>query len=392
MREENAGEMSYTTDMKQILRFKPEHRKERAIIMKNQKLVLGVLGLGEGRSIISAVQQSEYYELGNICDLNEELCRQRMEEFGLDKYTVRYEDMLEDKEIDVIGIYTPDQLHAKHIMQALRAGKHVICTKPVIVGLDEAKELKECQKNSRKHVFVGQSTRFFESVKYQREMYEQQNIGELITVEAHYKNDSRWFLERDWSRQPGFSWMYNFMIHAVDLAAWYLPEIDEVFGYGAVSPNTREYGLNAEDTMTFVARDTKGRFATIEGAYGSPCLDGNVEFPIECTLRGTKGISRGGYSKFKYYERTVDEEGRHDRAETFDEKHDYYFRFEKENHHAGEYQNYIEYFARKLMKGETPKPDLEEAFHTIGILEAMKRSLESGLPVKVGSILREYGL
>lgn len=44
------------------------------------------------------------------------------------------------------------------------------------------------------------------------------------------------------------------------------------------------------------------------------------------------------------------------------------------------------------MKGETPKPDLEEAFHTIGILEAMKRSLESGLPVKVGSILREYGL
>ena len=77
MREENAGEMSYTTDMKQILRFKPEHRKERAIIMKNQKLVLGVLGLGEGRSIISAVQQSEYYELGNICDLNEERSEER---------------------------------------------------------------------------------------------------------------------------------------------------------------------------------------------------------------------------------------------------------------------------------------------------------------------------
>lgn len=360
--------------------------------MKNNKLVLGVLGLGEGRSIISAVLGNSYYELGNICDLNEELCKKRMQEFNLSKYTTRYEDMLEDDDIDVIGIYTPDQLHAKHIIQALKAGKHVICTKPVIVGLEDARELLECQKSSGRHVFVGQSTRFFESIKHQRELYENNNIGELITVEAHYKNDSRWFLERDWSRRPGFSWMYNFMIHAVDLAAWYLPEIDEVFGYGTVSANTKVYDLKVEDYMTFVAKDKSSRFATIEGAYGGPCLDGDVEFPIECTLRGTTGISRGGYSKLKYYERTMDEAGRHDKAESFDEKHDYYFRFEKENHHAGEYQNYIEYFAQALEKGETPKPDLNEAFHTIGIMEAMKRSLETGMPVKVSAVMEEYGL
>jgi len=360
--------------------------------MKNEKLVLGVLGLGEGRSIISAVLQSNDYELGNICDLNEDLCKSRCEEFGITRYTTRYEDMLEDPEIDVIGIYTPDQLHAKHIMQALKAGKHVICTKPVLVGLTEAKELLECQKASGRYVFIGQSTRFFEPIKYQRGLYEQNNIGELITVEAHYKSDSRWFLDRDWSRKPGFSWMYNFMIHAVDLAAWYLPEIDEVFGYGIISPNTEQYNLNVEDTLTFVAKDKSGKYATIEGAYGSPTLDSEVEFPIECTLRGTKGISRGGYSKLKYYERIITDQGREDRMESFEGKHDYYFRFEKENHHAGEYQNYIEYFAEQLRKNETPKPDLTEGIHTIAILESMERSLKTGQPVKVSSLMKEYGL
>jgi predicted dehydrogenase len=182
------------------------------------------------------------------------------------------------------------------------------------------------------------------------------------------------------------------MIHAVDLAAWYLPEIDEVFGYGIISPNTLQYNLKVEDTLTFVAKDKSGKFATIEGAYGSPTLNSEVEFPIECTLRGTKGISRGGYSKLKYYERTITDEGREDRMESFEDKHDYYFRFENENHHAGEYQNYIEYFAAMLRKNETPKPDLTEGIHTIAILEAMERSLKTGQPVKVSSLMKEYGL
>jgi Predicted dehydrogenases and related proteins len=360
--------------------------------MRDNKLVLGVLGLGEGRSIISAVLQSKDYELGNICDLNEDLCKKRLAEFGLTKYTTRYEDMLEDCEIDVIGIYTPDQLHAKHIMQALNAGKHVICTKPLMIGLEQANALLDCQKKSGRFVFIGQSTRFFEPIKHQRELYEQNNIGELITMETHYKSDSRWFLERDWSHKPGFSWIYNFMIHAVDLAAWYLPEIDEVFGYGTISPNTRKHHLNAEDTLTFVAKDTNGKFATIEGAYGSPCLNSEVEFPIECTLRGTDGISRGGYSRLKYYERIETEKGREDKMETFEDKHDYYFRFENENHHAGEYQNYIEYFAKMLRQNQIPKPDLAEGIHTIAIIEAMQSSLKTGKPVKVSSLLKEYGL
>ena len=266
----------------------------------------------------------------------------------------------------------------------------------------------ECQKKTGKKVFIGQSTRFFESVLQQRKMYESGDIGELVTLEAHYKSDSRWFLDRPWSKKAGFSWMYNFMIHAVDLATWYLPEIEEVFGYGVVSPNTKEFGLNVEDTLTFLAKDKSGIYATIEGSYATPCLNKQLEFPIECTLRGTKGISRGGYNQLVMHHKALKKQLPDDkkcyaldsRSEDFydeetyhyEEKHDYYFRFEGETHHAGEYQNYIDYFANMLLMDKTPLPDLKEGIHTIGIMEAMSRSLQTGKPVRVADILKEYGL
>lgn len=266
----------------------------------------------------------------------------------------------------------------------------------------------ECQKQTGKKIFIGQSTRFFEPVMQQRKQFESGALGELVTLEAHYKSDSRWFLDRSWSRTAGFSWMYNFMIHAVDLAAWYLPDIEEIFGYGVVSPNTKEFGLNIEDTLTFLAKDTSGLYATIEGSYTTPCLNKEIEFPIECTLRGTNGISRGGYSQFALYQKALKKdlpEGRKcysagaqskdffdEQTFHYDEKHDYYFRFEGESHHAGEFQNYIDYFAEMMLAGRTPLPDLKEGIHTIGIMEAMSRSLQTGKPVRIDAILKEYGL
>ena len=80
--------------------------------MTMKKLGIGILGLGEGRSTMSAALQSDCYDLITICDRNEELCRQRANEFGFNNWTTEYDDMLNDPRIDVIGIYTPDHLHS----------------------------------------------------------------------------------------------------------------------------------------------------------------------------------------------------------------------------------------------------------------------------------------
>lgn len=147
---------------------------------------LGILGLGEGRSTISAALKSEHWELVKICDLNEDLCKKRAKEFDFHNYTLRYEDLLSDSEIDVIGIYTPDKFHATHIAMALKAGKHVVCTKPLIDDLSKAPELIQLCKESGKKVFVGQSSRFFEPMKCQRIDFESGEIGELVTIEVFF--------------------------------------------------------------------------------------------------------------------------------------------------------------------------------------------------------------
>ena len=188
---------------------------------------LGILGLGEGRSTMSAALQSDKWTLHKICDLNEELCRKRAKEFDFHNYTTRYEDLLEDPEIDVIGIYTPDKFHAQHIKMALQAGKHVVCTKPLIDDLSKAQELIDLCEQTGKRVFVGQSSRFFEPMKRQRADFEAGEIGELVTVEAYYHADHRWFLGKGWSLEESFKWLYGGMSHPIDLVRWYLPYIVE---------------------------------------------------------------------------------------------------------------------------------------------------------------------
>ncbi|WJH33813.1 Gfo/Idh/MocA family oxidoreductase [Paenibacillus sp. CC-CFT747] len=286
---------------------------------------LGVIGLGEGRSIISAALQSERWELINVCDLNEEVCRARREEFGLSRYTLSYEDLLNDPEIEVIAIYTPDQLHGRHIRQALEAGKHVIVTKPLLHSLEEASSLLDAAKKAGKLVFVGQSSRFFEPMIHQRKDYEAGRHGEVDTVEAYYISDARWFLKRDWSRQKGFSWMHNFLSHPVDLAKWYLPGIEEVFGYGHSSRVNQEYGLTSPDTLRFLLRDGEGRIAQVSGSYTKPTLR-QVDSGIGCTLRGSAGTSRALYSKLLYHTHFA---GEGPMTHSYEEKHPYYFRFEE---------------------------------------------------------------
>lgn len=351
---------------------------------------LGVIGLGEGRSIMSAALQSDQWELVQVCDLNEQLCKEREQEFQFSNWTTSYEEMLANPSIDVIAIYTPDQLHFKHIMQAIKAGKHAICTKPVLPSLDDAPQLLEAMSQTDRTLFIGQSSRFFEPMRHQRKDFEAGKHGDVSVVESHYITDGRWFLEKGWSKQAGFSWMHGFMIHAVDLIRWYLPDVSEVSGYGVISSNSREHNLETWDSLRFIARNEAGQIATIAGDYTIPTLGQHIEPSIACYIRGTNGSSRAEYSNLNYHTRFTGESAQ---TYTFEEMADYYFRFEGRSHHAGEYQNYIEYFADCLDNGVRPLPDAKEAIHTLAFMEAMTRSIErGGTPVKLAEVLAEYGL
>jgi predicted dehydrogenase len=110
---------------------------------------------------------------------------------------------------------------------------------------------------------------------------------------------------------------------------------------------------------------------------------------MTCILRAANGASQADYHELRYAWRLGDENA----VETWEEEQaDYYFRFEGRTHHAGEYQNYIEYVARCLAAGETPKPDAREGVGTVAVLVALERAAATGQPVRVADVLAEAGL
>jgi predicted dehydrogenase len=348
---------------------------------------IGILGLGEGRSTMSAVLQSSKLKLKMICDQNLELCRQRADEFKVYDYTTDYQEMLDDASIDIIAIYTPDHLHAEHVKRALQHNKHVVCTKPFIDDLSKANELLQLQQKTGKKVFVGQSSRFFEPMKRQRKDYEAGLIGELTTVEAYYHADHRWFLEKPWSLQQTFKWLYGGLSHPVDFIRWYLPNIEEVMGYGMLSSNGKKGGLKNADTMHFIFKATDGRIARVSGVYTGPVQPVTRDSEMSCILRGTEGCSQGDYMDLRY---AITDRTGEERMITWEHKLKHYFRFEGKSHHAGEYQNYLEYFVDSIEENFTAYPDLKEGIGTIAVLQAMDKSLQTGVPVKVKDILKEH--
>ena len=353
-------------------------------------LKIGILGLGEGRSTMSAALKSSKIELIKVCDINEEMCKKRAHEFGFNNYTTDYAELLSDPEIELIAIYTPDHLHGNHIIEALKHNKHVICTKPLIDDLGQAKDIIELANKSGKRVFVGQSSRFFEPAKRQRKDFEEGLIGELITIESHYNADHRWFLDKPWALSEAFKWLYGGLSHPIDFIRWYLPNISEVMGYGMISSNGLKAGLKNEDTMHFIFKATDGRIARVSGVYTSPIQPAQRESGMSCILRGTEGASQADYHELRYAITSRDGE---EKIVTWGDKElNHYFRFEGQSHHAGEYQNYLEYVADSIERGFIAYPDLKEGIVTVALMQAMDKSLKTGLPVKVADILKNYDL
>ncbi len=111
-------------------------------------------------------------------------------------------------------------------------------------------------------------------------------------------------------------------------------------------------------------------------------------------LRAANGASQADYHDLRYAWSLAPSGSKEERSsvETFEDQSGNYFRFGGHSHHAGECQNYIEYFARCLASGETPKPDVEEGIVTVALMQAMEEAANSGMAVKVREVLARAGL
>jgi predicted dehydrogenase len=104
--------------------------------MSNIKTV-AVVGAGIGRSHITEgyLNNPDKFRVVAVCDLDVDKMTKLADEFGIERRTTKYDELLAMDDLDIIDICTPPMVHYPMIMAGLRAGKHLVCEKPLVGSL-----------------------------------------------------------------------------------------------------------------------------------------------------------------------------------------------------------------------------------------------------------------
>lgn len=119
-------------------------------------------------------------------------------ELNVDRVSADYEQLLKDPAIDAVHVCTPNALHFPIAKAALKAGKHVLCEKPLATSVAEARELVELARASELRNCTFQNLRFYPMIQQARAMCQSGDLGEILIVQGTYSQD--WLLyDTDWN-------------------------------------------------------------------------------------------------------------------------------------------------------------------------------------------------
>ncbi len=202
--------------------------------MNNKTLTVGIIGLSIGKLHAEAVSKTENARITWICDLDEKLLSEMKETFSVPNTCTDYRDMLKDTELDCVIIGSPDQLHRRMAEDALAAGKHVLCEKPLALTREDIEAIVAAAEKSDKKFMVGQVCRYTPGFIKAKELIDAGEIGELTFVESEYAHDYEKILTgvHSWRQDPLRYGIVGGGCHAVDLLRWIAgnPTLIEAFG------------------------------------------------------------------------------------------------------------------------------------------------------------------
>lgn len=163
----------------------------------NDQINLGLIGSGiQGIYDTTAALQVEGVKLVAVCDLYTGRLDRAKELWGNDLFTTRdYRKLLERKDIDAVIVAAPDHWHKKITIDALKAGKHVYCEKPMVQNFDEGKDIIEAQKSSGKLCQVGSQNMSSLGNEKAKQLYEDGAIGDIVMLDMQ---NNRYSAEGAW--------------------------------------------------------------------------------------------------------------------------------------------------------------------------------------------------
>lgn len=348
-----------------------------------RSLGLGVLGLHEGRTLLLAMNRTSKIHAVAACDVNPEKIEACRRELPGIFYTSRYEEMLARPDVRIIAIYTPDSMHADHIIAAFEAGKDVICTKPIVNSFEDAQRVLEAGRRTGRRLMVGQSSRFFEPFRRQRGAFERGEMGSPELIDAHYIHRMDWYYEKSPWVAKETDWVFLGLSHPVDLVTWYLGPIKSVQAIATRSELGARYNISGPDVYIVNLISKAGRVGRAMGHYGCHELP-TARNCIELMLYGSKGSSLAQYHDMKYIHTAPD--GTEVTQDHLYAGRHYYFNSEVHGMHYGEFANYAEYFADAILNNTPNSPDLEEGVRTLCVMDAIRRSARENRQVDVVDI------
>jgi predicted dehydrogenase len=151
------------------------------------KLKIGIIGSGgiaQSCHIPGYRSMPDDCEVIWACDSNQDTAKTASEKFGIPRWTTDYREVLNDPEVDAVSIATPNKFHMQPTIEALRAGKHVLCEKPLAMDGDEARQMVRVARETGKILQVALQMRFGGPAQFTKRFIESGAMGDIYYARA----------------------------------------------------------------------------------------------------------------------------------------------------------------------------------------------------------------
>ncbi|MBR1585766.1 MAG: Gfo/Idh/MocA family oxidoreductase [Clostridia bacterium] len=248
---------------------------------------VGVIGCGMiSGNHFHALSKLDNAVLRAVCDIDEERLNQAMAEQGVPG-CADWRQLIARPDIDAVHICVPHYLHAEISIAALRAGKHVLCEKPMGVSLAEAQAMRDAARETGRTLTVCFQNRYNGASKRMKEVIEEGGLGQLQGGSAFvaWNRAEPYYTKSPWRgawKTEGGSVLINQAIHTLDLLRYLAGDL-QLRGCTMSAKRLGET-IETEDTCDMLLTDRRGGRYLF---YASNCFVSNL--PVQMHLIFERG-------------------------------------------------------------------------------------------------------
>lgn len=211
--------------------------------------IIGFGGMGNWhRELIDTIDGIDVCGVYDICESRKVFAK----ECNLISYAA-LTDLLEDSNIDIVLVSTPNDLHKPIAIEAMKAGKHVICEKPVTLSSSDLEEMIQVSKATNRFFTVHQNRRWDEDFLTIKNILEREMLGEVFRIESRVHGSIG--IPGDWrqEKEKGGGMVLDWGVHLLDQILLFMPNEKLTHVYASVTNVTNQLvddGFTAELTFS----------------------------------------------------------------------------------------------------------------------------------------------